>query len=192
VGGAIDTFRPNKIKAGVITFIISEVGFFGVLILAYLFYNATRSSGPGAQQLDVVKTTIFSICLFASSFTIWRSEVGLHANNPAKMKAWLIATIVLGGIFIVGQGLEYWNLFQSGVTVGLDLFATTFFTLTGFHGLHVTFGLLALLVVLGVALVSNLKNGHLPALGAVGYYWHFVDVVWVFVFSIVYLWPLIR
>jgi heme/copper-type cytochrome/quinol oxidase subunit 3 len=108
------------------------------------------------------------------------------------MKAWLIATIVLGGIFIVGQGLEYWGLFQSGVTVGLDLFATTFFTLTGFHGLHVSFGLLALLVVLGVALVSNLKNGRFPALGAVGYYWHFVDVVWVFVFSIVYLWPLLR
>jgi cytochrome c oxidase subunit 1/cytochrome c oxidase subunit I+III len=192
VGGAIDTFRPNKIKAGVITFIISEVGFFGVLILAYLFYNATPGSGPGAQQLDVFKTTVFSMCLFASSFTIWRSEAGLRANNFAKMKAWLIATIVLGGIFIVGQGLEYWNLFRSGVTVGLDLFATTFFTLTGFHGLHVTFGLLALLVVLGVALVTNLKNGHFPALGAVGYYWHFVDVVWVFVFSIVYLWPLVR
>jgi heme/copper-type cytochrome/quinol oxidase subunit 3 len=142
--------------------------------------------------LDVLKTGIFSICLFASSFTIWRSEAGLRANKLGKMKAWLIATIVLGGIFIVGQGLEYWSLFQSGVTVGLDLFATTFFTLTGFHGLHVGFGLLALLVVLGVALISNLKNGRFPALGAVGYYWHFVDVVWVFVFSIVYLWPLIR
>jgi heme/copper-type cytochrome/quinol oxidase subunit 3 len=142
--------------------------------------------------LDIFKTTIFSVCLFASSFTIWRSEVGLRTNNLGKMKAWLIATIVLGGIFIVGQGLEYWSLYQSGVSVGLDLFATTFFTLTGFHGLHVSFGLLALLVVLGVALVSNPKNGHLPALGAVGYYWHFVDVVWVFVFSIVYLWPLIR
>jgi len=192
VGGAIDTFRPDKIKAGVLTFIISELGFFGVLILAYLFYNATSQSGPGAQRLDVLKTTIFSICLFASSFTIWRSEAGLRANKLGKMKAWLMATIVLGGIFIVGQGLEYWSLFQSGVTVGLDLFATTFFTLTGFHGLHVSFGLLALLVVLGVALVSNLKNGRFPALGAVGYYWHFVDVVWVFVFSIVYLWPLIR
>src|SRR5262249_37774801 len=65
-------------------------------------------------------------------------------------------------------------------------------TLTGFHGLHVSFGLLALLIVLGVALVSNFKNGHFPALGAVGYYWHFVDVVWVLVFAIVYLWPLLR
>ena len=108
------------------------------------------------------------------------------------MKAWLAATILLGGIFIVGQGLEYWTLFQGGVTVGLDLFATTFFTLTGFHGLHVCVGLIALMIVLGVAFARAFKNGHLPALGPVGLYWHFVDVVWVLVFSIVYLWPLIR
>src|SRR4029077_1288919 len=127
VGGAIDNFRPEKNKAGVMTFIISELGFFGVLILAYLFYNATSKSGPGWQQLDIAKTTIFSVCLFASSFTIWRSEVALHANKRGKMKAWLAATIVLGGIFMVGQGLEYWSLYQNGVTVGLDLFATTFF-----------------------------------------------------------------
>jgi heme/copper-type cytochrome/quinol oxidase subunit 3 len=192
VGGAIDTFRPEKNAAGVVTFIISEAGFFGVLILAYLFYNATPKSGPGAQLLDVLKTGIFSICLFASSFTIWRSEVALRSDNQGKMKVWLAATIVLGAIFIVGQGLEYWTLYQSGVTVGLNLFATTFFTLTGFHGLHVCFGLLALLVVFGIAVAGAFKNGHLPALGPVGLYWHFVDIVWVFVFSIVYLWPLIR
>lgn len=192
VGGAIDTFRPEKNRAGVITFIISELGFFGTLILAYLFYNATPKSGRGAQQLDVLKTTIFSVCLFASSFTIWRSEVALRANKQGKMRTWLAATILLGGIFIVGQGLEYSHLYRSGVSVGLDLFATTFFTLTGFHGLHVCVGLIALLIVLGIAFGGRYKNGHVPALAPVGYYWHFVDVVWVFVFSIVYLWPLIR
>jgi len=192
VGGAIDTFRPEKNAAGVITFIISEAGFFGVLILAYLFYNATPQSEPGVRELDVLKTTIFSICLFASSFTIWRSEVAQRRNKHGKMKAWLVATILLGGIFIVGQGLEYWTLFPRGVTVGLDLFATTFFTLTGFHGLHVCMGLIALMIVLGVAFARAFKKRPLPALGPVGLYWHFVDVVWVLVFSIVYLWPLIR
>ena len=108
------------------------------------------------------------------------------------MKAWLAGTILLGSIFIVGQGLEYWTLFQRGVTVGLDLFATTFFTLTGFHGLHVCVGLIALMIVLGVAFARAFRKGQLPALGPVGLYWHFVDVVWVLVFSIVYLWPLIR
>jgi heme/copper-type cytochrome/quinol oxidase subunit 3 len=192
VGGALDTFRPEKNAAGVMTFIISETGFFGVLILAYLFYNATPGSGAGAQHLDVLKTSIFSVCLFASSFTIWRSEAGLRANKQAKMKIWLAATIALGGIFIVGQGLEYWTLFQNGVSVGLDLFATTFFTLTGFHGLHVCAGLLALLIVLGIGFAGGFRKGHLPALRAVSLYWHFVDVVWIFVFSIVYLWPLVR
>ncbi len=192
VGGALDSFRPDKNKAGVITFIISEAGFFGVLIIAFLFYNATPGSGPGARELNVLKTGLFSLCLFASSFTIWRSEAGLHANNPRRMKTWLAATILLGGIFVVGQGMEYWGLFQSGVSVGLDLFAATFFTLTGFHGLHVCVGLLALLIVLGVALTRGSENGRFNALVPVGFYWHFVDVVWVFVFSIVYLWPLLR
>jgi heme/copper-type cytochrome/quinol oxidase subunit 3 len=191
-GGAIDTFRPDKNKAGVITFIISEAGFFGVLILAYLFFNATAKSGAGAQELNVLKTGMFSVCLFASSFTIWRSEVAERMNKHGRMKLWLVITILLGGIFIVGQGLEYWDLYRSGVSVGLDLFATTFFTLTGFHGLHVCAGLLALLVVLGVALSRSAKSGHLTALGPVGLYWHFVDVVWVFVFSVVYVWPLFQ
>ena len=113
-------------------------------------------------------------------------------NKQTRMKLWLAFTILLGGIFVIGQGMEYWDLYRTGVTVGLDLFATTFFTLTGFHGLHVCVGLLALLIVLGVAFGRSFKNGHLPALGPVGLYWHFVDVVWVFVFSIVYLWPLLR
>jgi heme/copper-type cytochrome/quinol oxidase subunit 3 len=192
VRGAIDTFRPDKNKAGVITFIISEAGFFGVLILAYLFYNATTASGPGSRELNLLKTSIFSVCLFASSFTIWRSEVGQHANKPGKMKLWLALTILLGGIFVVGQGMEYWDLYRTGVTVGLDLFATTFFTLTGFHGLHVCVGLIALLIVLGITFGRAFKNGHRPALAPVSLYWHFVDVVWVFVFSIVYLWPSLR
>src|SRR5262249_24342774 len=151
--------------------IISEAGFFGVLILAYLFYNATSKSGPGAQLLDVLKTSIFSVCLFASSFTIWRSEVAERRNNHGKMKTWLVATILLGGIFIIGQGLEYWTPFQRGVTVGLNLFATTFFTLTGFHGLHVCVGLIALMIVLGVAFRRAFKKQYLPALGPVGLYW---------------------
>src|SRR5213079_1583420 len=99
---------------------------------------------------------------------------------------------LLGGIFLVGQGMEYWDLYRTGVTVGLDLFATTFFTLTGFHGLHVCVGLIALMIVLGVAFTRAFQKHRIPALGPVGLYWHFVDVVWLLVFSIVYLWPLIR
>jgi heme/copper-type cytochrome/quinol oxidase subunit 3 len=183
---------PEKNKASVVAFIISETGFFGVLILAYLYYNAAPQPGPGAHDLNVLKTGIFSLCLFASSFTIWRSEVSLSRGNHRAMKGWLAATILLGSIFIAGQGLEYWHLLQNGVMVGSNLFTTTFFTLTGFHGLHVCVGLIALLIVLGLALAGDFKRGRSPALKTVGLYWHFVDVVWVVVFSSVYLPPLFR
>jgi heme/copper-type cytochrome/quinol oxidase subunit 3 len=187
-----ETTSPEKNTTVVITFIISETGFFGVLILAYLFYNATPQPGPGAHDLNLLKTGLFSLCLFASSFTIWRSEVCLHKGRQRAVTGWLAATILLGGVFIIGQGLEYWGLFQSGARVSSNLFATTFFTLTGFHGLHVCVGLIALLIVLGLALAGDFKQGRSPALKAVGLYWHFVDAVWVLVFSTVYLLPHLR
>jgi cytochrome c oxidase subunit I len=187
-----ETTVPEKNKTAVITFIISESGFFAVLILAYLFYSATPQPGPGTHNLNLLKTGIFSLCLFASSFTIWRSEVSLQKGRQRAMAGWLAATILLGGVFIIGQGLEYRGLFQSGVVVSSNLFATTFFTLTGFHGLHVCVGLIALLIVLGLALGGGFKQRPSPALRAVGLYWHFVDAVWVLVFSAVYLLPHLR
>ncbi|MGI8435851.1 MAG: cbb3-type cytochrome c oxidase subunit I, partial [Chthoniobacterales bacterium] len=190
--GEIDRVAPEKNRAGVVAFILSETGFFGILILAFLYYNATPQAGPSSRELDLVKTGCFSLCLFASSFTIWRSEKGLHAGKQGRMIGWLIATIVLGGIFMVGQGLEYWHLFQSGVSVNSNLFATTFFTLTGFHGIHVCVGLIALLIMLGLALAGDFRKGKSPALPAVSLYWHFVDVVWVVVLTVVYILPRLR
>ncbi len=190
--GKVDQFKPEKNKTSIVSFIISESGFFGILILAFLYYNAIPQAGPNAHELDLLKTGLFSICLFSSSFTIWRAEVALHKDQRSRMIGWLIATIVLGGIFIGGQGLEYWHLFKSGISVSSNLFATTFFTLTGFHGLHVCVGLIALLIVLGLALAGDSRKKPWPALNAVGLYWHFVDVVWVFVLSVVYILPHLR
>ena len=103
------------------------------------------------------------------------------------MLGWLGLTIVLGAVFLVGQLNEYWKLFQSGVDVGTNIFATTFFTLTGFHGLHVFIGLIALLIFLWLAWQGDFAAGqHGDAFQAAGYYWHFVDVVWVFVLFTVY------
>jgi cytochrome c oxidase subunit I len=190
--GNADTAAPEKNQAGVIALIISETAFFAVLILAYLYYNATPRPGPGAADLNLLKTGCFSLCLFASSFTLWRAEVGERQGRHRAMARWLAVTILLGGVFIVGQGLEYAGLFQSGVRVGSNLFATNFFTLTGFHGLHVCAGLIALLIVLGLALAGDGRRGRSPALKAVGLYWHFVDAIWVLVFSVVYLLPRFR
>ena len=183
---------PDKNKISVLTFIFSEIGFFGVLILAYLYYNATPRPGPGPHELNLFKTGLFSVCLFASSFTLWRAEVGLRQGNRGGLLGWLAATFVLGAIFMVGQGMEYYELFQSGVNVSTNLFATTFFTLTGFHGLHVSFGLVALAIMLGLAFAGDFSSRNGSALEAVGYYWHFVDVVWVIVLTVVYILPLFQ
>lgn len=188
----VDKVVPEKNKTSIITFIASETGFFGVLILAFLYYNANPQPGPSPKDLNLFKTSLFSICLFASSFTLWRSEVGLHKGQHGVMKAWLAATILLGGIFIGGQGFEYWDLFESGVSVSSNLFATTFFTLTGFHGLHVCVGLIGLMIVLVLSLLGDFKKRMSPALEVVGLYWHFVDVVWILVLTVVYILPYLR
>jgi len=172
-----------------VAFVLSETGFFGTLILAYLYFNVQPQAGPTAKVLDLLKTGLFSICLFSSSFTMWRSEAALHRGSNRGMIGWLALTIALGAVFIGGQGLEYRNLLVHGMGISTNLFATTFFTLTGFHGIHVVVGLLAMLIVLGLALAGDFKTNPPPALKMVGVYWHFVDIVWVFVLTVVYILP---
>jgi cytochrome c oxidase subunit I len=180
-------------KTGILAFLFSEVGFFGTLILAYLYFYAHPQAGPGPKDLDVPRTLVFSVCLFASSFTFWRSEVAMHKQRRGSMLAWLGLTIVLGAIFLGGQANEYWKLFQTGVDLSTDMFSTAFFTLTGFHGVHVLIGLITLLIFLWLAWEGDSVSAKFEAaFKCVGYYWHFVDVVWVFVLITIYLLPFLR
>ncbi len=181
--------RLDKNAVCVWSFIVSEGSFFLVLIFAYVFYNATLADGPtAASTLDVKKVGIYTACLLASSFTLWLSERAQHRADRAGATRWLAVTILLGLIFMVGQAREYVALYESGVTLSRNLFATTFFTLTGFHGLHVTVGLVALAIVLGRALAGDfVRRPASRILNNVGLYWHFVDVVWIVVFTVVYL-----
>jgi cytochrome c oxidase subunit I len=191
-----DVPHLDKAKVGVTAFVVSEAAFFLILILSYVYFNAHPQAGPtSASALDVTKTGAFTVCLLASSFTLWRAEKALHAGSRPGFRGWLAVTLALGTVFMIGQGREYLDLFRHGVNVNTNLFATSFFTLTGFHGLHVTLGLLALLVVLGLALAGDFvgdgrKKGEPPrssVVEAIGIYWHFVDVVWILVFGVVYL-----
>jgi cytochrome c oxidase subunit I len=184
---------PDHNKTGILAFLFSEVGFFGTLILAYLYFYAHPQPGPGPKELDVPRTLIFSVCLFSSSFTFWRSEVALHKQKHGSTLGWLALTIVLGAVFLGGQANEYWKLFQGGVDLSTNMFSTTFFTLTGFHGLHVLMGLIVLLIFLWMAWEGDSVSSRFDsAFKCVGYYWHFVDVVWVFVLLTVYILPLLR
>jgi cytochrome c oxidase subunit I len=179
----------EKSAIAVWSFIASETAFFLILIVTYVFFNyAPGAAGPTASSaLDVRTTGAFTTCLLASSGTLWMSERSLERLQHRASTRWLFATIALGVVFLVGQAREYFGLYRGGITVATNLFATTFFTLTGFHGLHVTVGLVALAIVLGLALAGDLRHRHSALLRAVGLYWHFVDVVWLVVFSIVYL-----
>jgi heme/copper-type cytochrome/quinol oxidase subunit 3 len=190
VGGQepADELAPDKNRAGMICFLVSEACFFLMLILAWLFYNSHTMTGPTpASTLDARKTGLFTLCLLTSSLTIWLAERKARAGRHTAFRWLLGLTILLGGVFIFGQGREYFRIYQKGILINDNLFTTTFFTLTGFHGLHVCVGLVALLIVMGLALAGDFKEGRIDALKSIGLYWHFVDLVWVVVFSVIYL-----
>jgi cytochrome c oxidase subunit I len=163
-------------------FISSESIFFISLIVMYAVYSFHFSS----KQLDIPRTYFFSLALFASSGTMILAERFLSRGNKKMFNLLLTGTIVLGATFLIGQVTEYIKLYRDSVTLHAPgEFGTTFFTLTGFHGFHVFVGLLALT---GVLLLQRDWNEHHDSpVRAVGYYWHFVDGIWVFIFSIVYL-----
>jgi len=163
-------------------FISSESIFFISLIVMYSSYAFHFTS----SQLDIKRTFWFSLALFASSGTMILAEKFLDRGNKKGFTALLLTTITLGAIFLVGQLTEYAKLYSESVKINSPgEFGTTFFTLTGFHGFHVFMGLIALTSLLFLA--KDWRPGHDSPVKTVGYYWHFVDGIWVFIFSIVYL-----
>ncbi len=184
----------EKNKLGMSLFLASEVFFFGSLILAYIYYNFTPVLPPGpnaASSLDPLTAGIFTFCLIASSGTLWLAERNLAHHNHSGVRLWLLATVALGLIFLLGQGREYLHLIGENVTISRNLFGTTFFTLTGFHGAHVTIGIIMLLSLFVISLMGRLPTSDSLTVELTGLYWHFVDVVWIVIFSLIYLWPLV-
>lgn len=183
--------NTSRTRLGMLLFVASEGVFFLLLILAYVMYHREQGNGPtAAGSLDVLRTGVFSVFLLASSATM--ALAGRQARNESRtgFLGALAVTALLGSVFLAGQGWEYAQLLHEGVTISRDLFGTTFFTLTGFHGLHVLLGLL----LMGSLLISARPGTGLPrsgALEAVSIYWHFVDAVWVVIFGVVYLWALL-
>lgn len=175
-------------RLGMLIFIASEGVFFLALIMAYLFYRTFPAQGPSPQDsLDPLLTGFFSLFLFSSSFTMWQATRSLAQKKPKRMAVWLLATMLLGVIFLVGQGIEWAGLIQQGTFIGRNEFATTFFTLTGFHGAHVIIGLLILGTVLGLTLAGDFPGPKSAGVDVASIYWHFVDGVWVVIYSVIYL-----
>ena len=177
----------DKNVLGMAAFLGSEAVFFLFLIIAYVYFSGEPTTGPTARSaLDPRVTALYTVALIASSATIWRASV--QGRRERSASGWVLASAVLGAVFLVGQAREYARLLGENVRVSRDLFGTTFFTLTGFHGFHVLVGVVMLMLIWIVARV----DGKVPrGLDAVALYWHFVDVIWLLIFGIVYVRPFV-
>jgi cytochrome c oxidase subunit 1/cytochrome c oxidase subunit I+III len=173
-------------KLASVCFIASEATFFMLLIAAFITFNHSTDA-TSRKALDVSRTAVFTFCLLASSVTLSQAERALRRSQRQKFLTWLSITIGLGLIFLVNQALEYAGLLHNGITISSSLFGSTFFTLTGFHGFHVLGGLVVLGAMFLLGKTDRLSASRSDAFTAVGYYWHFVDVVWIVVFSVIYL-----
>jgi Heme/copper-type cytochrome/quinol oxidase, subunit 3 len=186
-GGDRPWVLPSRGRVGMLALIVAESAIFTIFVVAYI-YNLGRSlSGPTPQQ--VLEVPIFAtVCLLSSSLTIWIAERELHRSNIRMFGLWWLITWVLGLIFLGGTAVEWRKLiYQDGLTIHTNLFGTTYYSLVGLHASHVTVGLIGILVVLILTLSGKVAVHHTERIGVFALYWHFVDAVWVVVFTVVYI-----
>jgi cytochrome c oxidase subunit 3 len=178
---------PYRGHVGMICLIIAESAIFTIFVVAYIFYIGKSLSGPTPKE--VLELPIFaSICLLSSSLTIHVAVAALRKSNTAAFRLWWFLTIVLGAIFLTATGREWHHLiYDKGLTISTNLFGTTYYSLVGLHAFHVTVGLIGLLTILFVALLGKIRPEHGKNVDTFAMYWHFVDVVWVVVFTVVYI-----
>jgi heme/copper-type cytochrome/quinol oxidase subunit 3 len=171
-------------------FLASECLLFGALITTYVLYRGASQTGPYPSDVfDIPYTSVSSFVLLASSLTMVLALTAAEKHDHARMRLWLLATALLGMTFVGGQVYEFTHFFREGLTLETNLFGTTFFVLTGFHGVHVTVGILMLLSLVGMSSTNRLPAEPSFPVEMVGLYWHFVDIVWIVIFTVVYLIP---
>ncbi len=169
-------------------FLGSDCLFFGSLIATYMVYRGQSLAGP--YPIDIINvpvTTISTFVLLMSSFAMVQALAATHADNKRGIVGWLVATAVLGSIFIGFQIVEFNTFKNEGLTLGGNLFGATFFTLTGFHGAHVTLGIIWLVAMAIVANKGRVGPNSALDIELLGLYWHFVDIVWIVIFTLLYL-----
>ena len=174
-------------KLAMWVFLSSEVIFFGSLIATFLVYKNKSVAGPGQEVLNIPLTGVNTFILIVSSLTMVLSLASAINDRQRQLKLWLLATIMLGTVFLSIQGYEYFKLWNEGLTPTANLFGSAFYTLTGFHGTHVLVGVIILLGVLLKALLGGFGPKHYLPIELAGLYWHFVDLVWIVLFTLVYL-----
>jgi heme/copper-type cytochrome/quinol oxidase subunit 3 len=176
-------------KLAMWTFLGSEFLFFGAFVSAYLLYLDTTAGGPGVEIFDIPFTSVSSFVLLMSSLTMVLAHHAHTMGDMRRMRLWILATAGQGMVFLGGQIFEFTVFYREGLNLTESPFASAFFVLTGFHGLHVFVGILMLLGLYSLSVTGKVKpNQHLKT-EMIGLYWHFVDIIWVVIFTVVYLIP---
>ena len=178
---------PARGQVGMLALIGAESAIFTIFVVAYLFYIGKSLSGPMPSRV-LSPPIFFTICLLSSSLTIHLAARNLRGGKVRRFGAWWLLTIILGAIFLYGTASEWHRLiYKDGLTITTNLFGTTYYSLVGLHGFHVIVGLLALSTVMAFTIFGAVKQEHAERIDVLSLYWHFVDVVWVVVFTVVYL-----
>jgi cytochrome c oxidase subunit 3/cytochrome o ubiquinol oxidase subunit 3 len=171
-------------------FLSSDCLFFGAFIAAYLLYRGRPQTGPTPREIfNIPFTSATSFILLMSSLTMVLALAAVQRADYRRLKIWLMATALFGATFVAGQVYEFTEFSRQGLKVSTNLFGSTFFILTGFHGAHVTIGILWLLSLWGLASQGRLTQRDSERVEIAGLYWHFVDIVWIVIFTVVYLVP---
>ena len=178
---------PYRGKVGMACLIIAESAIFTIFVVAYLFYVGKSLTGPTPRE--VLETPIFyTICLLSSSLTIhFAGKLLERGRRRAFLALWLL-TVILGALFLYGTGQEWHRLiYERGLTISTNLFGTTYYSLVGLHAFHVTAGLILLTIVLLFGVAGRVGPEQSARVDVLSLYWHFVDAVWVVVFTVVYV-----
>ena len=171
-------------------FLASDCMFFGSLIGTFMVYKGRSTVGPSPHEIfDIPYTSVSAFVLLMSSLTMVLALAAIQRNDQPRLRIWLITTALLGSVFIGGQYYEFTTFYNHNLTLQHSLFGSSLFTLTGFHGAHVTIGIFWLLYMTAVSWTGRLNSEQSLFIEIAGLYWHFVDIVWIVIFTVVYLLP---
>jgi cytochrome c oxidase subunit 3 len=180
--------RPNMVSVGTIIWLSSELMFFAGLFAMY-FTARAQNAGNWPQEpthLDVPYALFVTIVLVTSSVTCQMGVFAAERGDVFGLRRWYVVTLIMGTIFVLGQANEYRTLIEEGTTIPSSAYGTVFYLATGFHGLHVTGGLIAFVFLLIRTKLSKFTPAQATSAIVVSYYWHFVDIVWIGLFGVIY------
>jgi heme/copper-type cytochrome/quinol oxidase subunit 3 len=189
-GGHHTTTGLSNNKLAMWLFLGSECLLFGGLISTYMLYRGRVQAGPHPNGLyNIPFTSVSSFVLLMSSLTMVLAVSAAARDDIARARLWLVTTATLGATFVGGQVFEFTVFYRRGLGYTTSLFGSSFYTLTGFHGIHVTVGIIMLMSLVAISLRGKFPGRRAEVIELIGLYWHFVDIVWIVIFTLVYLIP---